>query len=598
MDKFLLTSCMTAFVALLYFYYIGQPTRGTEFPVRLNETYDYIIVGAGAAGSVLASRLSEDPNKDILLLEAGGSEEDNPSIRVPGEAGQLAESEQDWMYFTEPQKNACLAMKEQRSYWTRGKVLGGSTALNYLQFVRGNRHDYNSWAEEGCDGWSYKDVLPYFIKSEDIQIDEFKTSEYHGTDGPLPITRPNITPMQQLYLNAGKNVGYNITDCNGEDQIGFCWTQSNIKSGERWSNYRAFVEPHMGRNNLHISPNTFTTKIIIKDKKAIGVECIRNGRKVRVFARKEVILSAGAINSPHLLMLSGVGPKDHLQKYGIELHADLPVGKSLQEHIFMPLTFTINTTDSVTLEDMASWWTRLQYNLFGTGYLSASACEGMAFIYSDFNKKKDAGKTSDFQLQFQTMHMFTPTMKSIMKFNFKDEVADKVFTAREDKESITIVPMLLHPKSRGTIQLKSTDPFDYPEIDPHNLEHPDDVKMAVKMIRFVERLVDTDSMRSIGMDVNSMSPLYQLCIQHEFRSDEFWECYVRYYTVNTAHATSTCRMGATNDRTAVVDPQLRVKGISSLRVVDASVMRRLPAGNTHAPVTMIAEKAADIIRQS
>ncbi|XP_060076748.1 glucose dehydrogenase [FAD, quinone]-like [Ylistrum balloti] len=598
MEKFILPFCVAAFAAFLYLYSTGEHEKNDDFPKRLNKAYDYIIVGAGSAGSVLASRLSENSDKEILLLEAGGSDEANPSIMVPGEAEQLWESEQDWMYVTEPQKDACLALKEQRSYWPRGKVLGGSSALNFLQFVRCNRHDYDSWAEEGCEGWSYKDVLPYFIKSENIQIEELKTSDYHGKDGPIPITQPINTPMQQLYMDAGVELGYNITDCNGEDQIGFCWTQSNVKNGERWSNFRAFVQPHLGRKNLHISPSTVTTKIIIENKRAIGVECIRNGRKVRLFARKEVILSAGTMNSPHLLMLSGVGPKEHLHKYGIEVQADLPVGNNLQEHFVVPLTFNINTTDSVTLTDMTSWWTRMQYNFLGTGYLSASLYEGMAFLYTDFGKKKDAGRTPDFQLHFHTTHIFTPSMKSVVKMNFKQEVADRIFTAREDVESISIYPVLLHPKSRGTIRLQSTDPFEYPAIDPQFLQHPDDIKTAIEMIRFVERLVDTSTLRSIGMDVNSKSPLHQLCKQHKFRSDAFWACYIRHYTMSLAHATSTCRMGSVDDKTAVVDPLLRVKGISGLRVVDASVMRNLPGGNTNAPVTMIAEKAADIIRQS
>ncbi|XP_060071667.1 glucose dehydrogenase [FAD, quinone]-like [Ylistrum balloti] len=591
MDRFVFTTCLSVAVALLYSY---RSTEHRAKPITLNDTYDYIIVGAGSSGSVVAGRLTEDPTNHVLLVEAGGSDDESPHILVPGEAMLLLESEQDWGYRTEPQKHACFAQKQQKSYWPRGKVLGGSSSLNWLSFVRGNPHDYDSWAEEGCEGWSYKDVLPYFIKSEAVQVDEYK-SDYRGTNGPIPISRSDLTPIQQLYLKAGRDLGYNTVDCNGEDQIGFSWMQSNIKNGERWNNYRSFVKSNIDRPNLHVSTNTFTTKILIDKKKAIGIEYIKNGRKYQSLARKEVILSAGAVNSPQLLMLSGVGPKEHLEELGIKVEADLPVGNNLQDHLLAPLTFPVNVTSPITLEKLTSRWTRMQYDIFGKGYLSGTFGEGVAFVYDDFDLKKDAGRTSDIQLHFFSAHIFPPSMKGLVNFNFKKEIDDKIFLMPEDVLSVSFFPILLHPKSRGTIRLKTTDPFDYPEIDPHYLEHPDDVKMLIRGIRFVEKLVGTQTMRSIGIDVNYKSPLYHLCSQHEFRSDSFWECYARQYTLTVFHPTSGCRMGAMSDKTAVVDSNLRVKGISGLRVVDASVMRNVPAGNTNAPATMIGEKAADII---
>ncbi|XP_021368482.1 glucose dehydrogenase [FAD, quinone]-like [Mizuhopecten yessoensis] len=596
MVKFLLTAIIIGVIAYVFFKTaLNTESGNTGFSTKLKTSYDYIIVGAGSSGSVLASRLSKDPKNDVVLLEAGGSDETSPYIYKPGAVAMLLKSNEDWEYYTLPQEQACQAMEEERSYWPRGRVLGGSNALNWMVHIRGNRHDYDSWSEEGCDGWSYKDVLPYFIKSEDIQIDEFKQSEYRGKRGPLPVTRPNITPMQKLYLGAGKDLGYSLIDCNGEDQIGFSWMQSTIKQGERWSSYRAFIKPHLDRSNLHIMPNTLTTKVIIKDKKAIGVECIRNGRKVRVFARKEVILSAGSVNSPQLLMLSGVGPKEHLNKLGIPVLADLPVGDNLQDHLMIPLVYGINTTGSITLDKLNSIWSVKQYEYFRTGLWSATSGECLAFVYRDFNKKTDAGKSADIQISVNSVHTTTPSMRDSMHFNYQEKVKDQIFTDTEKVETILFLPILLRPKSRGYIRLKSRDPFDYPDIDPNYLEHPDDVHTLIEAIRFVEKMVGTNTLNSVGMDVNYQSPYYKLCSKHQFRSDKFWECYVRHFTLTASHPTSTCRMGDKDDPSAVVDPQLRVKGISGLRVVDASAMRNVPAGNTNAGSIMIGEKAADLI---
>ncbi|XP_069137632.1 glucose dehydrogenase [FAD, quinone]-like isoform X1 [Argopecten irradians] len=596
MEK-LVTVIGVGLLAYVYLSYTKDSVDTALSPSNINTTYDYIIVGAGSSGSVLASRLSEDPENDVILLEAGGSDETNPNIYKPGGAPMLMKSAEDWEYYTVPQKHACYAMKEQRSYWPRGRVLGGSSSLNWMVYVRGNRHDYDGWAAEGCDGWSYKDVLPYFIKSENLLIDEFKSSKYRGNGGPLPVTRPNITPIHKMYLDAGKDLGFDVIDCNGEDQIGFCWMQATIKQGERWSAYRSFIKPHLDRSNLHVVPNTFTTKVIIKDKKAIGVECIRNGKKVKIFARKEVILSAGAVNSPQILMLSGIGPRKHLEELGIRVLADLPVGENLQDHVMIPSLYRINTTGPLTVAMMASTWNSKQYEYFRSGPWTATALEGMAFVYKDLSKKKDSGKNSDIQLHTFSAHMAIPIARDFFPVHYKEAVKDTLFTETDAIETIMFSPTLLHPKSRGTIRLRTTDPFDYPDIDPHYLEDEEDVNMAIAGMRFIEELVGTNTFKSIGIDVNSPSPFHKLCSKHEFRSDKFWECYVRHFTLTVYHPTTTCRMGGKDDPTAVVDPQLRVKGISGLRVVDASVMRNVPAGNTNAPSIMVGEKAADMIRK-
>eukprot|EP00105_Crassostrea_gigas_P022108 XP_011441494.1 PREDICTED: glucose dehydrogenase [FAD, quinone]-like [Crassostrea gigas] len=352
-------------VAVVYFskiYQVGEET------VSLNATYDYIILGAGSAGCVLANRLSEDPKSSVLIIEAGGSEDDNFNMSIPIASGLLQKSKQDWKFLTVPQKNACMAMVEKRSAWPRGMVLGGSSSLNNLQYVRGSRHDYDRWAKEGCKGWSYKDVLPYFIKSEDIQIPELQNSEYHGKGGYLTVSDGTSTSLNKNVYEAGmEEIGLSITDCNGKSQIGYCRSQETTKNGERDSTAKAFLRPVMGRKNLHVSINSYVTKILIKDKKAVGVSFIRDNRKHVILAKKEVILSAGSINSPQILMLSGIGPKKHLEEKGIPVVADLPVGDNLQDHIMISIDFHDNTSSAITKDKIMAPSNLIQYFLFKKG---------------------------------------------------------------------------------------------------------------------------------------------------------------------------------------------------------------------------------------
>ncbi|XP_060069659.1 glucose dehydrogenase [FAD, quinone]-like [Ylistrum balloti] len=577
-------------------YYWGSYQKTDLSTTVLNKTYDYIIVGAGSTGSVIASRLSEDKDISVLLLEAGGQPEENPLIDVPVAAVDTQETEQDWRYYTVPQKNACKAMNENRSYWPRGHVLGGSSALNWMVYMRGNRHDFDSWANEGCDGWSYKDVLPYFIKSENVEIPEFKTSKYHGKDGPLYVTGPTQTILQEKYIQAGQQLGYNLVDCNGEDQIGFCRMQATIHNGVRWSTYQAFLKPVMSRPNLQVATRAFVTKVIIENKRAVGVELIRGNRKVKVYANKEVILSGGAVNSPQILMLSGIGPKQHLKEIGIDVVADLPVGNNLQDHILIPVVRNINISAALTESMANNVFTLLQYILLKSGLFAATTLEGMGFVYTTDGATKDAGRGPDIQLHFLSAHGLTEEARPHMHLNYRDDIMDKILTYDTANETISFLPTLLHPKSKGTIRLKSRDPFDHPDIDPKYLEHLDDVKTLVSAMRILEKLIDTPVLREIGMKLESKSTLDQICAEHTFRSDAFWECYIRHFTVTVYHPTSTCRMGTTDDPTAVVDSSLRVNGISGLRVADASVMRNVPSANTNAACIMIGEKAADLIR--
>ncbi|XP_062603385.1 alcohol dehydrogenase [acceptor]-like isoform X1 [Saccostrea cucullata] len=565
-----------------------------ENEVPLNKTYDFIIVGAGSAGCVLANRLSADPRFSVLLIEAGGSEENNEVVRVPFAAIDLQNTEVDWAFRTTPQTKACLGMRDKRCAWPRGRVLGGSSSIHNMNNVRGSRHDYDGWAKDGCLGWGYKDVLPYFIKSEDIQIQDLQNSAYHGIGGPLPVSDGTATPLSNVYRQAMEELGYSVTDCNGKTQTGFCPTQENVKDGERWGSAKAFLRPAMNRPNLHVVTKAFVTKILINDKLASGVTFVKDNIKQTILAGKEVIVSAGTINSPKLLMLSGVGPKHHLEKLRIPVTADLPVGENLQDHIMTTMFYNDNTNSGGSTSPSIA--TILKYLTFRSGALSKPHGEASVFLTDDVNHPPST------QFSFYSVNVHPTYADQYVQFLNIDpknkEGIRKKFENNLNKGIGTFFAenILLHPKSRGTIRLQSTDPFDAPLIDPNYLDHPDDMKTLLKGIDLYMKVANTTAFRSIG--ASPMDPYEEYlppCNTLPFPSEEYWVCRIKYYTYTVYHPTSTCRMGAQDDPTAVVDPQLRVKRIKNLRVVDASVMRNVPSGNTNAPTVMIAEKAADMI---
>ena len=578
----------TVAVAISYYTEKGPFKPKSILTENLDTEYDYIVIGAGTAGSVVAGRLTEDSDKKVLLLEAGGHYDENPLFHIPLEWLKIEKTEHDWEYYTEPQNVSCLGLKDRRSYWPRGKVLGGSHIYNAMQYTRGSRYEYDLWAANGCTGWSYEDVLPYFKKSEDIQIEELMSSEYHGKGGPIAITGGSTTPLADLYLKAGQEMGYDITDYNGADQEGFNKIQITVRNGIRSSTALEFLGNTADRKNLHIAIRSFVTKIEIQGEKATGVYVIRNGRKMFIKARKEVILSAGGVNSPQTLMLSGIGPKSHLQELGIDVKADLPVGGNLQDHQRLFLFSKINKSISITQDLKESLMTKLKYHIFGKGPLSISGADGSAFFYID---ESNRGKgVPDIQFVFSMSYFDT----SVDYHNFKDEVMKEYFADNPNTEGFNVIMILNNPKSTGTIRLRSTDPFDYPIIDPQYLTDKLDVDAFIAGVRIWEKFIDTPTMQSIGAstDLTKLS----FCSQHEFRTDAYWECFVRHMAITVYHHTSACKMGAESDPSAVVDPLLRVKGIKGLRVVDACILPNVTAGNTNAPIVMAAEKLADMIR--
>ena len=575
-------------IVLAYYFSPLQSKIPSVVTKQLNSTYDYIIVGGGSAGSVVAARLSEDPENTVLLLEAGGDYTENPTYHVPFGFFDLGWTSADWAYYTVPQTHACQGMKKHRSFWAKGKVLGGSSILNAMQYTRGSRHDYDEWETLGCTGWGYKDVLPYFLKSEDMLMESLKDSEYHSKGGPLAVSGGAVTPLADKYLQAGKELGYDIVDYNGEVQEGFSENQLNVRKGVRSSTSLEFLGRATDRRNLHVAVNSFATKIKIEEKTAKGVYFRREERDHFVKATKEVIVSAGTINSPQLLMLSGIGPKAHLANLGINVYSDLPVGENLQDHMVIFAMSSLNTTDAITKSTVDSWLTKIKYNLFGTGIFSGSGVESTSFFctYADKEKPKDCAA----DMQFSMLGSYL----SANIFDLRDDIAEDFLNKDPYALGFTITLCLIDPKSVGSLKLKSSNPYDYPLIDPKYLTDRKDVDAYIRGFRMWEKYISTPTMQSLGANFNHMN--LKFCSKEKFRSDAYWECVTRHLASTAYHPVGTCKMGGRDDRTAVVDPDLKVKGIKQLRIVDASVIPVIMSGNTNAPVIMIAEKAADMIR--
>jgi choline dehydrogenase len=525
-----------------------------------DQDYDYIIVGAGSAGCVLANRLSADPGHRVLLVEAGGSDT-NPWIHIPvGYFKTMHNPATDWCYVTEPDEG----IASRRLQWPRGKVLGGSSSLNGLLYVRGQPQDYDRWAALGNAGWSFDEVLPYFKKSED---QERGADDYHGVGGPLKVSNLRLRrPIADYFIEAATQVGIPFNeDYNGARQEGVGYFQQTAYKGFRWSTAKGFLRPARKRANLTLLTKAHTTRVLFEGGSAVGVEYLRRGKLHQAHAQREVILCAGAIGSPHILQLSGIGAKSLMERVGIPLIADLPgVGQNLQDHLQVRLVYR---TSQRTLNDEVNnifkrGWVGLQYLLNRTGPLTLAASQVAIFTRSQPQLERP-----DIQFHMQPLS------------------ADKPGDGAHKFSAFTASVCQLRPHSRGYLAIRSRDPLEHPAIHPNYLSDERDRRVAVDGIKVARRIAAAPALSQHIID--EYVPGYQ------YRSDDELLDAARRYSQTIYHPTSTCKMG--QDDMAVVDERLRVHGIRDLRIVDASVMPEIVSGNTNAPTIMIAEKASDLI---
>ena len=528
------------------------------------ETYDFIVTGAGSAGCVLAARLSECGRYRVLLLEAGGKDS-SPWIHIPvGYVKTFVDPRVNWLTESEPEPN----LNNRVMFQPRGKVLGGSSSINGMTYIRGNAADYDEWRQRGCEGWDFDSVLPYFRKSED---NERGASEFHGAGGPLRVSnQPHQPALSKILLDACIQAGipYN-TDFNGAEQEGVGYYQTTTKSRRRWSTATAYLRPSRGRKNLTILTHAHATRVQVDNGKAIGVEFRTPQGPFTARAAREVIVSGGAYGSPQLLLLSGIGPAQHLQDKGIPVVHDLPgVGSNLQEHFNTSCAWRINRSLSLNVLHHSiphQLVAGLKYALYRGGPMASNGLYVGAFVRSDSRLQRP-----DLQLNITAWSTISRSPKGIISHPFP---------------TFSISPVHLRPEGRGTVRLKSADPMASPEIRFNFLRSEYDMHAVIAGMRIARKIAEQPALKDLI--VEEVLPGAALATDEQLADD------VRKRGVSNIHPVGSCGMG--HGPNAVVDPRLRVRGVDGLRVVDASIMPSIIAGNTNAPTIMIAEKASDMI---
>jgi choline dehydrogenase-like flavoprotein len=523
----------------------------------MRDDYDFIVVGAGSAGCVLANRLSQDPANRVLLVEAGGSDR-NINVRIPVGFAKQFKTNLDWGYMAEPDDN----LIGRSMFLPRGRCLGGSSSMNAMIYIRGQREDFEGWVDAGADGWGYDDVLPAFKRHEG---NERLGDPLHGRNGELNVADPVWkSDLGQRFIRSAEALGVPRTDdFNGERQDGAGDVQVTQKRGRRWSAADAFLHPiRKRRDNLTVLTNAHALRVILEGERATGVELEHKGTTFTARARREVIVSAGAYNTPALLMLSGIGPADHLREVGVQTRVDSPhVGEHLMDHPLLTLTW--QSTEPGGLEDATHPKYLLEYIARrGRGKLSSNVAETGAFV-----RMLDGATSPDLQILFSSAYFVDNGFRS------------------HPGPCMTVGLSLIHPKSQGSVRLRSADPHDTPAIHLNFLDDPQDLEILLRGVRYAYELTQTQPLADrTGVSIDPGPGV---------TSDEHIEAWIRGEVQHTYHASCTARMGREGD--SVLDPQLRVRGVEGLRVADASAMPRVTSGNTNAPTIMIGERAAQFI---
>lgn len=523
--------------------------------------FDFVIVGAGSAGCVLANRLSADPKRKVALLEAGGAHHRSFNVRAPGAWPELWRTKLDWGLSTEPQPHS----DNRRHYWPRGKTLGGTSCLNAMVYMRGHRDNYDEWRDLGNPGWGYSDVLPLFKKSED---NVRGASEYHGAGGPLLVSDHDAAPVCGAFAEAtAEACKVSLTDdFNGAEQAGAGLFQHTVRDGLRASTAVCFLDPVRGRDNLTILTETHALGLVIDGERVTGVRCKMRGSE-QVIKGREVILAAGAIGSPHLLLLSGIGPLAELRAAGVDAKHELAgVGKHLEDHLFVPVMYEVNPKYALRLAAYKLGWWALQYLVGRAGPMARPLPPAGAFVKS----RADAPRP-DIQFHMTPFGWYRPN---------SDEPRPRAYGC-----FASIAPGLIYPRSQGDIRLRSADPFAAPIIDPQYLRDDGDLEHLATGVKLTREIAATSPLKEmVGAEVFP-GPSAD--------TDDALRAHVRASCNTIFHPTGTCKMGS--DPMAVVDAQLRVHGLSGLRIADASIMPRIIGGNTNAPTIMIAERAAELL---